>query len=447
MLARIFRSRQIQASVLAVGIVASLQTPVSSVVMAQDGQNEQQGEKQKSIPIRDRVVDRITLRDGTQLLGLAINERPAQLVVRPQVLKETLPAELWQEIETALKGLETQPIEDVVSPLQEELTRLEMATPKDAQRIAMIGEVLDRIKNRETTAPPLLIIEPSRSRLRKLDGQTPQRRELCKLALLNDLPNFENEDAKTVMEKLRAIPAGQRKVALEQPVQSTVKAADRILAAIDIRLNAAVRLIRSGNSFVNEDERPDPAVLLQGALEQNLQSTLGQLLNEANGVEQNTPQNPGGPLNELPAAAVAIADAKKMRVCVVTEYQILLDQGTATVHRSLFRKTNADKWVRVLTSSSTSTTADVKPGQQDAIKADPQVQQITSLVQGLGIGDDKLNTALSMGSVVQNALTAVDAQFSDRIQAILTAREIFNAGPIPTVTLGAAPAPAEPDRK
>ncbi|MBL8810999.1 MAG: hypothetical protein JNM43_12545 [Planctomycetaceae bacterium] len=444
MLACMSGPRLVRSAVIAFTLVAILQSPVGPAVAAQDGANDP---KEKAIPIRDRVVDRITLRDGTQLLGLALNERPAQLVVRPKVLKETVPAELWQEIETALKGLETTPIEDVVSPLQEEMTRLEMAIPKDAQRISMIAEVLDRIRNRETPAPPLLIIEPSRSRLRKLDGQTPQRRELCKLALLNDLQNFENEDAKTVMEKLRAIPPAQRKIALEQPVQSNAKAADRILAAIDIRLNSVTRLIRSGNSFVNEDERPDPAALLQGALEQNLQSTLGQLLNEANGVGQNTPQASTGPLNDLPATAAAISDAKKTRACVVTEYQFQLDQGTATVHRSLFRKTNADQWVRVLTSSSTATTADIKPGQQDAIKSDPQIQQITSLVQGLGIGDDKLNTALSMGSVVQNALTAVDAQFSDRVQGILTAREIFNAGPIPTVTLGAAPAPVEPENK
>ena len=403
--------------------------------MAQEAEQEQ-----KSIPIRDRVVDRVTLRDGTQLLGFAISERPAQLVVRAQVLRETAPAELWQEVEAALKTLESKPVEDVVAPLQAELAKLEAATPRDAQRIAMVGEVLDRIKNREAATPPLLIIEPSRSRLRKLDGQTPQRRELCKLALLNDLPNFETQSAKEVLESLRAIPQAQRKVALDQPVQSSVKASDRILAAVDIRLNTVTRLIKSGNSFVNEDERPDPAALLQGALEQNLQSTLGQLLNEANGVPQNAPQASNGPLADMPAAAAAIADLRKTRACVITEYQFQLDQGTATVHRSLFRRTDSDQWGRVLTASSTASAADVKPGQQDAIKADPQIQQITTLVQGLGIGDDKLNTALAMGSVVQNALTAVDANFSDRVQAILTAREIFNAGPIPTVTLGAAPA-------
>jgi hypothetical protein len=162
----------------------------------------------------------------------------------------------------------------------------------------------------------------------------------------------------------------------------------------------------------------------------NVQSLLGELLNEGQLRQPDAPPN-----DTLPDAARRAADTKKHSTVVLSGFDFDLATGSATVTRRLFRKGENGQWRLLLSSRETSTTADVKPGQVEAIENDPQVKEIAGLVEGLGLGGGQFSNALQMGAVVQNALGEANQNFEETIQDIITVRNLTRAQEPPVIVV------------
>lgn len=394
----------------------------------------------KAKSYRDRVCDFVILVDGTRLTGIAISESPARIVLRTERLKADALELFTGEIQPALANQLGEQNQKLTGILRLRMNQLRIDAPDDLQQIGLLEEIIERLSPDDDQAVPAwIIVEIEPKRLKRLQTLAPNRRELATLALLNKIDDFEELHWQTVTSRLQAIPEAQlqRPAAPEHAVPPGVMA-ERILAAIDVRLNKATRLIRTGSEFVEEDAKPDMAALLTSLLGDSLNSTLQDLLNETGGAAAN-PSDVKKPSNEpLPAAAIRIAEKNNHSSVVVSAFEFDIANGAASVTRQLFRNSKPGGWIPVVTSTGSSTTNDVTQEQVQKIEDDPQVKQISGLLSQLSPDPNALKTALQMGAVVQSALSKADAAFQNTLEEILTARMAVHETP-PTVVLKSMP--------
>ena len=385
---------------------------------------------------RDRVCDFAVLTDGTQLTGIAISESPLRIVLRTARLKADAPDLFASEIQPALADHLGQQNQKLTSILQLRTDQLRIDTPDDLQQIGFLEEVIERLNpDDDRQVPPWIIVVIEPMRLKRLETLAPNRRELATLALLNEIDDFEKMHWKTVTARLQAIPESQlKRPASPQQTVSPEALAERILAAIDVRLNKATRLIRTGDEFVAEDAKPEMATLLSSLLGDSLNNTLQELLNETGGIGTNPPSDRNQNNVALPAAAIRHAEKNGHATVVVSAFEFDIANGAASVTRQLFRNSKPGGWNLVSATTGSSTTNDVTQEQIQKIEDDPQVKQISGLLSQLSSDPSALKTALQMGAVVQSALSRADAAFQATLQDILTARMSGNETP-PTVVL------------
>lgn len=381
----------------------------------------------------DRVVDLAALKDGTKIWGSVAGEKPATLLVRTEWLKNQLVDFYAAEIEPELQKEKQQSANVLADLLQKDIEQLKSVIDKDPQRIGLLKEIIGRLIPEEGDSATYVRIEIPKSRLRRMDVQPPAQRELCRLAFLNGIRDFEQLTSKAVTLRLQAIPQNLRRTT--PPVESDVRMAhERILAAVDVQLGTASRLILSGNTVIDESAQSDPATLLSSMLGQNLESTLSQLLNEGSGRPAAAVSN-----DILPASASRMADAKQQSTIVLSGFDFDLTGGSAAVHRRLFHKSDDGRWKLVLSSDGSALVSELQPGQADALAKDPQVQQIAAAVEALGIGNDQLSTALQMGTVVQNALNQAEQAFQSAVLGVIACKDAVRSLPVPTIRLADEP--------
>ena len=384
----------------------------------------------KARSFRDRVVDRISLNDKTQVWGMLLSRRPTRVLVNTSWMRTNCAEFYEKDVAPQILASQTTTNASLAEILQKEIDLATTEEPQNAQRAGLLKEILDRLTPDETTEPKFVILELPKSRVTNVDSQTDERRELCRLALLNDIQEIEETHWKSVVELLQAVPEAERKRTPPQAMNDDQLKLEQILAAVDVRMDAAPRLIQTGSTVIDESAEPDLSLLLNSMLGGNVQSLLGELLNEGQ------PRQPAAPPNDtLPDAARRVADAKKHSTVVLSGFDFDIAAGSATVTRRLFHKDKNGQWKLLLASRETSTATDVKPGQVEAIENDPQVKEIAGLVEGLGLGGGQFSNALQMGAVVQNALGETNQKFESTIQDIITGRHLTNAQEPPVIVV------------
>ena len=387
---------------------------------------------------RDRVCDVAILSDGARFNGVALSDSPARLVVRTMRLKTDASELFTNEVSPALMTQLNSLNEHVIKTLTQRIGKLKIDAPDDLQQVGLLEEVIERLRPDDATLPEFMVVEIEPKRLKKLETLATGRRELATLALLNHIDDFESLHWKSVVAQLQAIPADQ----LKRPAPATLPTppefiAEKILAAVDVRLNHATRLIRTGESFVAEDAKPDMAVLMSSLLGDSLNDTLQELLNETGGAAPKASNTASANATTLSAAAIQIAEKNGHSTAVISSFEFDLAQGAASVTRQLFRDTTPGGWKLVSSVTGSSTTNDVTQEQVKKIEDDPQIKQISGLLSQLSPDPGSLKTALQMGAVVQSASSKADTAFQSAIQDLITARAVGVETP-PTVVLKAA---------
>ncbi len=380
--------------------------------------------------VRDTVVDHLLLRNGTVLKGLAVSRKPPRLLVRTSWLQKHAAEFLEQSVRpVAQQSLQhsRSRLKELLISTAEAVEAADSAQKKSPARQTLLEEVLQRLEPNENELPSLIVVESSRTGFRTHDLRTDSQRVLCSHAMAADLADLENLHWKTIATRLQQ--TAQRPLAMPQAAGELTdddlqRAVLCILAAIDVRTNNAVRLVRSGATVIDEENRPDPAQLLQAAAGQSLNSLLQELLAEAAGPAAEPTQVTSDPasLETLPAAAAQIAAQKGLRTVVLSEFSADLQGGTVQVRRALWYQ-NADKsWQLTAFAAGSANAADIQASELEALQDDPQVQQITQLAAALQLPAQQLQTALGMGAAVQRALQQASTQFEELLQQALTAK-------------------------
>lgn len=411
---------------LTVGILLLTVAPLS---LGRNAGDDRADNADRAKSFRDRVTDRVSLKDGTQLFGMAVSEKPAKLVVRTAWVEQQRPDFYTNDLKPMLTKLAADEPSELVQQLEKEIEIAKQQAPDDRRRSGLLKEVRDRLVPDPNEVPEFVSIEVARGRLRSLELQKEPRRELCRLAILNGLVDYEDQHWKSVTQQLQAIPEGQRKTSLpaaENPDDDIYK----ILASVDVQLGAATKLVQSGDQVFDESQKPDLAALMSSMMGGNVQTLLNDLLNEDG---KAPPQ--ASTSDEIPLAAKAAAEKNQHKTVVLSSFEFDLEAGSATVSKRMFRQKDDDSWSMVLVSSQKSSVNDLKPGQADAIANDPQIKEISGLVGGLGIGGDKLDTALKMGAVVQNAMNSADNEFGLAVARVISAKGLSKSATMPELVL------------
>jgi len=380
----------------------------------------QQPVKAKSA--RDGVMDQLRLQDGTALLGMAIAEMPPQLLVRTAWLQAKYPELVAARIQPELKRQAVERFRDLRELLEPEQGAEVAQGPEAMQRASLLQEVLERLDPEQPPMPRWVIFQSARARYRKGELQPAARRDVCRRAFLYGIADVEEREWTSLVKELQAMSTPPT-VALPD-LTPAVKAPgaevqrDQILAAMDVRLNAVTSLIQTGGLFVDEGQRPDPAALIQMALNQNLEGSLQALLNEVAG----GPLKPQPEAGESLEAAFRAVERKSHRTLLVSDVQFDLNAGTAVVRRRLFFRGSEKRWSLMHQVEGNASVRDVQPDQIQPLENDPQIQQIATLVKAMGIDNGQMQTALRMGSVVQAAQTQAKSLFEALIQDVLAGR-------------------------
>lgn len=418
------------ASNLVLWIALFLIVPSPGRCDAQQGDDKRPVASDRARSFRDRVTDRISLKDGTHLFGMAVSEKPAKLVVRTVWLEQQLPDFFNEKIKPALAENKDDTKSPLATALQAEIDKLDDTNPDEHRRASLLNEVRKRLVPDAGELPPFIFVEVGKPQLRSLETQKEQRRELCRLAILNDLRDYEDAHWKTVTEQLQSIPEQQRRTALNEQQSNTDEQLQQVLAAVDHQLGTVTRLVQSGGEVFEEGKQLDFGALMSSMMGGNVQSLLNELLNEGGKAQQNVAANA-----EFPAAAKALAEKNQHDTVSISSFDFNLEQGTATVNKRLFRKAKDGSWKLMMSASGQSSSADLKPGQADEIANDPQIKEIAGIANGLGIGGNQLETALSMGAVVRNAMNQAENNFVSAVQSVMTTKGLAQGSSMPTVSL------------
>ena len=388
----------------------------------------------KAKSFRDRVVDKVTLAENTLLWGLVLEKKPARLLVNTMWLKSQAADLFANEIQPELRKDRELASASLADVLKKDIERLKQQTPDDLQRIGLLKEVVDRLLPDDSEEPDYVIIEIPKVRLRNVETQADAHRELCRLAILNNIADIEETHWKSITQQLQAIPENARRIHASNPDSDDQLQRQRILAALDIRLSTAVRLIQSGDNVIDEAAKPDLGAIMSTMLGGNVQDLLGELLNEGG-----TARKPNPTSGILPEAAQRIAESKGSSTVLLSGFSFQIASGSASVTRRLFRKVENSQWKLLFATQGTSTAADLKPGQVESIQNDPQIKEIAGLIEGLGLGGGQFANALQMGAVVQNAMRNAEQAFETEIQNIITAKDIAQAKTPPLIVLSETP--------
>ena len=408
------------------------------------------------VPLRERAVDLLLLKDGTRLFGVLLSAERAKEVrflVRgawlqqnsPTLLAEiqrlaVAPAPVAAEVSVGISGL-----------LAAHIAKLQQDPSVSAEQIGFLQEQLDRQIPAEqpvvdVAVPDAVVVRFPSSLVRRQLRQNDKVRRLAGLAILNQVDDCERLSQSDVQAELQKIPVSQLRQDL--PGEATAMSENgmaetdpakaklaRILLNADRIFGKTCHLIFQSGQYL-QDGQQSPADLqqlagqmLQGQLQSQLQELLGEGFGPPGGLstsQKNIKQKPGDILN---ASAAAIADRDNADVVELIQMQMNPTAGSAVVHIDVYHRHPDDNdWKLVVQATGSATSADISEAQRQRIANDPQVQQITQLFSGLGSGVTDLTKAISIGACVETAQTRAAEKLTDALKVAVPGGNVSATG-------------------
>ncbi len=391
---------------------------------------------------QETTADRVTLRDGSTLLGLAAVTGSGQragvdLLVRRDWLRSTLP-KLAARYEPIAERSGRQAITERRRRLEawrkeRAATRQAAGAARDDKISTWLDAELKRLADpKAASSSPLMAIHLGRSEIRALDRAADPKRRALALAWLAELPDPE----KSRFEELKG--GLESRGLLVDPQAKGLPALDRMMppmpepelawlarrAATEIAVDPGRRFVRYQNMVFpeNADGQAPAGLGLTSAL-----SEIKRLLD----------------LDPTPAEDPLVKQFRAIEAAggagaVVTRLEIAPTLDSATVESTLWVRQARERWVPAGSRTSTVRGSDLAQGAQQALAGDPQITAAFQIVEALGLGDlgaDLKQKSLTIGAATQKALANVRTASSEDLDRL--------AFPV----LEADPGTASPERK
>ena len=359
------------------------------------------------VSVRDRAVDVFQLTDGTRLLGVIVSPPDAdgfRILFRRTWLQKNAPEILTSS--TAVSAERPNHAQIVRQAIENHVKQLASEPEPDIERINYLEERLFGMFPDDDSdgQPQLVILQFPNSLVRQKILKSQTARQLAGVAILNDVANAETATPHELQRALKEMDANTLVQQLPETKESNAEqTVNQILLHTDHSFGPTCRLININGQFISEsNKQQNLQQLAAGMLTSQIQSQLNDLLAEP-GRFANKP-NRNQTLQSLPPAAVRLAESEKAVLVEVATMDLKPASGQSTVSIHTFhRASGTDSWKKVGVATGSANSSDVSPESRDRIARDERVQQISSLFGELGIGQQQLGQAISIGAVVEVA--------------------------------------------
>lgn len=371
----------------------------------------------KPAPARGLAVDVVTLKNGRTFRGAVLQKQSdgALTLIVSRTWMRKANSQQCDELEAENRETQLQAWKQA----RDRLTELLAATPADQlRRSFFLKQELDRIEQRlaapRTMEPEFLWVELAAAQMAKLSAAPPERQALAVRAWSEQLADVETRDAASLLVELKA-----KKISLEAAppdlshrlparLQDECEWAARV-AVIDYAYCDAVdfqgtseTLLRTGSG-----QQPDLTAVFQQLMQQQLNSTLADLLGDGKKV------GPAANKDEawLKPAIQQTRDAGANGFRV-TRLQLAVEQMQVTVETRFVARMPDDHWQTVWMASESADGTRPRPQDEARIENDPQVQKTLGALKATGIAADAaVKQALRVGAATMAAQQAADKQF------------------------------------
>ncbi len=366
-------------------------------------------------------ADRVTLKDGTIVLGLVTatgRHGEVDLVV----------SRSWaeQNADGQLKTWDRAAAVAATRAIEQRRARLS-AWRGEREKSSGVGDDdrilrwIDREQKRladptSAVQTPLIPVRLQRTEIRQLDRQPISASRLLRLAWTNGIADPESKDSARLTSSLEArglivdpkAPAAPLDRLLPPiPEPEALWLARR--AATEIAMDSGLRFLRY-QATVLPDPGPGGAV---GAIDPSMAlSEIGRLLNPEGGANQPDP-----------LAEKLKAVARRGRIgAVVTGLTIAPDLGGVTIETTFWVLSAAGNWTAYGTRATTVRADQVRPDEGNDIAEDPQVKRAFGLIESLGLGAipaEMKQRSLQIGAATRKALGDSRAAFERDLAAVM----------------------------
>jgi hypothetical protein len=378
----------------------------------------------QNIPNSQLAVDVVTLKSGVKLRGAFMGRdanRIVSMAVQRKWLKKNQEAfyaeQMKAENEAALKS--NQALKDrVQSWLDEEPDQnLMVAFLKGEMR--ELNDRIATIKEDGVDAQFVVVRFPDKD-IRSKYSQKPANRKLALLAWEEEYKDVENRKA---TDLLKALERDGYK-----PADEIVDLSSRLpvrrqgarewgarRAIVEFSFGDKLEYQGMGDALFRTggEEKPDLAKILPQILQSALTSQVDGLQELLGEPGLNVRQKPAAKKKKLDFSG-PIAEAQRLgvRSFRVTSLDLNPTAGRAAVTGRYVVKMPNGKWETIWQATSIEDASKARPDFENQIKNDPQLKQITGLLNGLGGGlDGQLNTAIRFGGATMDAQKKADQAF------------------------------------
>jgi hypothetical protein len=363
------------------------------------------------------AADRITLRDGSVVLGLVIS-----VSAGPRGGVDLLLRRDWADknLESWAKRWSRATEQGTRLAVRQRRERLRIwrreraaTAPADDRLIAWIDEELKRLDDPARSArTPLIPVHLARSDVRNMARAPRASNRLLQLGWLCGLKDVEAmpvDDLKDALEGRGFAPEGEHTTSLAGLLPLLPESDLQWLArraATELAVDQDLRFLRYQGMILPDVKTAQP---LGGLNLSTALSEITKLLDPAQGQAD-------------PLAGSLKKVAERGRVgAVVTRLDVPADLSGATVEITLWVRAGGDRWVPFGSRKSTVHPDDVAPEAGKNLAGDPQVQTAFSVVESLGLGSippELKERSLRMGAATEKALGTVRAEFSQDLEAL-----------------------------
>jgi hypothetical protein len=364
------------------------------------------------------AADRITLRDGSVVLGLvtSVTGGPrgrVELIVRRDWADKHLKARArrWEraiEAGTMLAARQRR------ERLQDWLRERAAVVPAADRIIAWIDRELKRLADPARFAhTPLMSVELSRGDVRNVLRQPRSSNRLLQLGWLCGLPDVETMPLGDLQEALEGrgfVVDGDQPPSLSGLLPPTPEPELQWLgrrAATELAIDPDLRFVRYQDMVLPDTENGQDfnGLNLTAAL-----SEVAKLL------------DPGqGRADPLVASLKKVGERGRVGA-LVTRLEIAADLGQVTVETTLWVRAGGERWVPFGSRSSSARPDDLAPDAGQNLAGDPRVQAATSLVEALGLGTvtpEIKRRSLLVGAATRKALGTARTVLNQDLDALV----------------------------
>jgi hypothetical protein len=363
------------------------------------------------------AADRITLRDGSVVLGLvtAVSGGPhggIELLVRRDWVEKKLSAWSKKWMRASDAGARSAVLQRS-QRLQNWARERGAFVPADDRILAWIDREVKKLADTtRSTHSRLISIHLLRGDVRKVERQTQSNSRLLKLGWLCELPDVENmpvDDLKEAIEGRGFALEGNQTPSLSAllpPAPESDLQWQARRAATELAVDSDLRFLRYQGMVLPDQKlgQPLPGLDLAAAL-----GEITKLLDPGQGATD-------------PVFAALKRIGERGRVgATITRLDIQPDLSQVSVEATLWVRTSGERWVAFGSRSSTIRPDDLAAQAGQNLVADPQVKTAFSLVEALGLGaipPEFKQRSLRVGAATEKALGIARSALNQDLEAL-----------------------------